>query len=85
MSQGVGRSSDDIFKDCLTKGVCMTEWMHKTKMSEVVFNTPAFWECHGWKLGEYLALGKAIISTPLSNDLPYPLEHGKNIYMIMAK
>ena len=46
------------------------------------FNTPAFWDCHGWKLGEYLALGKAIISTPLSNDLPAPLIHGQHIHII---
>ena len=39
-----------------------------------VFNTPAFWDCHGWKLGEYMALGKCIISTPLSNELPTPKE-----------
>ena len=28
------------------------------------------------------ALGKCIISTQLSNDLPYPLEHGKNIHFV---
>ena len=59
-------------------------WLEKTKRSAVVFNTPAFWNCHGWKLGEYLALGKCIISTKLSNDLPYPLEHGKNIHYVEA-
>jgi glycosyltransferase involved in cell wall biosynthesis len=47
-----------------------------------VFNTPSFWDYHGWKLGEYLALGKCIVSTKLSNDLPYPLEHGVNIYFV---
>ena len=66
-----GRSSDDLFADCLLKNpYSYNEWLDKTKRSSVVFNTPAFWDCHGWKLGEYLALGKAIISTPLSNDLP---------------
>ena len=48
----------------------------------MVFNTPAVHNCHGWKLGEYLAMGKAIISTPLSNELPAQMEHGKNIYLI---
>lgn len=60
----------------------MTEWMKKTKRSVLVFNTPAFWDCHGWKLGEYLAMGKCIVSTRLSNDLPAPLEHGKNIHFV---
>ena len=63
-------------------GVKISEWLTKTKQSILVFNTPAFWNCHGWKLGEYLALGKCILSTPLSNDLPYPLEHGKNIHFV---
>ncbi len=80
--QGEGRSSESKFADCLATGVPMKEWMLKTKESAVVFNTPAFWNCHGWKLGEYLAMGKAIISTPLSNDLPEPLVHGVNIHFV---
>lgn len=76
------RSSDDLFQDCLTYGVTTNQWLGKTKQSMCVFNTPAFWKCHGWKLGEYMALGKAIISTPLSNDLPCPLIHGENIWFV---
>jgi hypothetical protein len=33
-------------------------------------------------LGEYLAMGKAIISTPLSNKLPEDFIHGKIIHII---
>lgn len=77
-----GRSSIDKFADILYKGVDMNEWIKKTKQSDIVFNTPAFWNCHGWKLGEYLALGKCIISTKLSNDLPEPLVHGENIHIV---
>lgn len=76
-------SSVEKFKDVVTfTRVSMSEWLTKTKKSMVVFNTPAFWDCHGWKLGEYLALGKCIISTPLSNNLPAPLEHGKQIHYV---
>lgn len=82
VSQGKGRSSEDQFSDCLHGRVSMREWMDKTKQSLLVFNTPAFWDCHGWKLGEYLAMGKCIVSTALSNDLPVPLEHGKNIHFV---
>lgn len=82
VAQTGGRSSIDKFADCLYGGVSMDEWMQKTKRSVLVFNTPAFWNCHGWKLGEYLALGKCIISTKLSNDLPHPLEHGVNIHFV---
>jgi hypothetical protein len=58
------------------------EYLAKTKSSAVVFNTPAVWCCHGWKLGEFLALGKAIISTPLTRDLPSPLIHGQHIHYV---
>lgn len=76
-------SSVQKFSDVLAeKGEAFHVWLEKTKRSALVFNTPAFWNCHGWKLGEYLALGKCIVSTPLSNDLPYPLEHGVNIHFV---
>lgn len=78
-----GRSSSELFSDCLSAtSYPYQTWLQKTKQSALVFNTPAFWDCHGWKLGEYLALGKAIISTPLSNDLPAPLTHGVNIHFV---
>lgn len=57
-------------------------YIEKTKLSSFVFNTPAVHNCHGWKLGEFLAMGKAIISTPLSNELPEKLIHGKNIHFV---
>ena len=82
VSQGKERSSEDLFADCLCDSVSMNDWLKKTKHSSLVFNTPAFWDCHGWKLGEYLAMGKCIVSTSLSNNLPTPLEHGKNIHYV---
>lgn len=60
-------------------------YIDKLKASVLVFNTPAWAQCHGWKLGEYLALGKAIISTPLSNELPAPLEHGKHLHIVSGE
>lgn len=76
-------SSSNLFEQSKTNiRLDFPVWLQKTKESELVFNTPAFWDCHGWKLGEYLALGKAIISTPLSNDLPKPLIHGEHIHFI---
>ena len=50
-----------------------SSYIAKTKNSAIVFNTPAVHNCHGWKLGQYLAMGKAIISMPLQNVLPAPL------------
>ena len=75
--------SNEKFVDVLAEhGEPFSTWIEKTKRSALVFNTPAFWNCHGWKLGEYLALGKCIVSTKLSNDLPHPLEHGVNIHFV---
>lgn len=80
------RSSTQEFRDCLyddhPAGIPLNAWIIKTLKSAVVFNTPAFWNCHGWKLGEYLAMGKAILSTTLLNDLPAPLIHGKHIHFV---
>ncbi len=80
---GDSSSSNELFSDVLCHNrEAFSSWLEKTKKSALVFNTPAFWDCHGWKLGEYLALGKCIVSTQLSNDLPYPLEHGVNIHFV---
>ena len=73
--------SAQIFSDCLASRISGHACLDKTKESTLVFNTPAYWDCHGWKLGEYMALGKAILSTPLSNDLPAPLIHGHHIHI----
>lgn len=59
--------------------------MQNTKKSAFVFNTPAAWACHGWKLGEYLAMGKAIISTPFENEMPEKMIHGENIYFVESE
>lgn len=60
-------------------------YMEKIRRSALVFNTPAVLRCHGWKLAEYLCMGKAILSTPLSNELPAPLEHGKHLYIVQTE
>jgi len=71
------------FKDIIfTDRYPINEYIKKTKLSSFVFNTPAVLNCHGWKLGEFLAMGKAIISTPLLNELPKNLSHGENIHYI---
>ncbi len=66
----------------LNRPYSIRRYIKKTKQSVLVFNNPAVHNCHGWKLGEYLGLGKAIISTPMSNLLPEALVHGKNVHFI---
>jgi glycosyltransferase involved in cell wall biosynthesis len=58
------------------------EWMERTKRSCIAFNTPAVHDCLGWKLGEFLALGKAILSLPLTRALPKPLNHGEHVHYV---
>ncbi len=83
VSRGANHSSEALFADCLFhESLDMMTWLKKTKSSVFVYNTPAYLNCHGWKLGEYLALGKAILSTKLSNNLPAPLIHGEHIHIV---
>jgi len=71
------------YKDLVyTDFISFPTYFKKIRRSSVVFNTPSVYNCHGWKLGEFFALGKAIISTPLSNMMPVELEHGKHIHFI---
>lgn len=58
------------------------QYVRNIQASAVAFNTPAVRRCHGWKLGEFLALGKAIVSTPLTRLLPAPLVHGRHIHYV---
>lgn len=67
-----------FFRKFVPSGV----YMDNIKKSLFVFNTPAVHNCHGWKLAEFLSMGKAIISTPLSNDLPHPLHHNKELFIV---
>lgn len=66
----------------LAAAVPMSEYLTKIKESAVVLNTPVIQDCHGWKLGEFMALGKAMVSTKIKNRLPAPLEFGKCAYLV---
>jgi len=78
-SKNVDEQNNDVL---LISSLGYENYISKTNASAVVFNTPAFHLCHGWKLTEFLAMGKAIISTPFSNELPVPLVHGENIFFV---
>jgi hypothetical protein len=57
-------------------------YLANTSRSVVSFSNPAVHGCLGWKLGEFLALGKAIVSLPLDRVLPAPLETGVHIHEV---
>ncbi|MDP3358885.1 MAG: hypothetical protein Q8S41_05995 [Lutibacter sp.] len=71
------------FEDLVvTQRYDLQEYLNKIILSSIAFNTPAVLSCHGWKLGEFLALGKAIITTHHYNTLPAELKdnfHALNI------
>jgi hypothetical protein len=58
------------------------EYLARVGRSAVAFNNPAVHGCLGWKLGEFLALGKATISLPVTRALPAPLEHGVHLHVV---
>ena len=70
------------YDDLLHPRLSYRRWLQLTRSSAVVLNTPGVCGCLGWKLGEYLALGKAIISTPIQRQLPADLEHGTHIHVV---
>lgn len=74
----------EIFGDLIyTQRLSMDDYIKKTKESFVVFNTPSVCDCHGWKLAEYLCMGKAIISMPLTREMPGDgLVHGENVHFV---
>jgi hypothetical protein len=62
--------------------ISLADYLTEMRRSVVAFNSPAVHDCLGWKLGEFLALGKAIVSTSLGRDLPDPLVHGEHIHYV---
>ena len=62
-----------------SKKIPLEVYIQKIKKSAIVFNTPAVLSCHGWKLAEFLALGKAIITTSHFNKLPSNLKNYQQV------
>lgn len=81
-AEAVGRCGLTIDGGLTDVRIPLSEYLARTAVSSVVFNCPAVHGCLGWKLGEYLALGKAIISTDLGRALPEPLVHGRDIHLV---
>lgn len=64
----------------------LKEYLRRINKSFVVFNCPAVAGCLGWKLAEYLMMGKAIISMPINHPMPgRGLVHGDNIHIVHSK
>lgn len=53
-----------------------------SKKSKIVLNNPAVCGAVSWRLAEYLNQGLFILSFPFKIELPIPLEHEKEIFVI---
>jgi len=51
-------------------------YLSMVERSSVVVSTVGLLGSNGWKLGEYVALGKAIVSEPIMTELPGKFEEG---------
>lgn len=51
------------------------DYIKKTLRSEVCFNTPSINGACSWRMGEYLAMDKPIISTPMKVEMPDELQY----------
>ena len=58
------------------------EFIAKLQRSAASFIVPGVHDCLTWRLGQSLALGKAIIAAPLAREMPVPLEHGRNVHLV---
>ncbi len=63
----------------------LREFLDAVGQSVAALNTPAVHGCLGWKLGEYLALGKAIVSLPLSHPLPGGFAAGNQLIVVATE
>ena len=61
-----------------------SKYLYALKDSMVVINTPAVHDCLGWKLGEYLALNKVILSLPIDRVLPGDFQAGERGLAILT-
>ena len=54
-------------------------YLKAVKESKIVIYTRGLANSPAWKMAEYLSQGKIIIAERLTTDLPFPLEHGKEL------
>ena len=53
-------------------------YLHRMKHSEICIASIGLHQSSGWKIAEYLAAGRAIVSEPLCYEVPGPFQAGEN-------
>ena len=59
-----------------------SEYLSSLVSTKIVLNTPAVHSCLGWKMGEFLCLGRCMLSFPIPNVMPYDFKHGVHFHQI---
>jgi hypothetical protein len=80
---GFDRSAHALehYPDCVVDAGVSTRRRHylrRLRDYSVCVATNGLWDSIGWKFGEYVALGKAIVCEPMKFDLPGPMAAGRN-------
>ncbi|MDX2162660.1 MAG: glycosyltransferase, partial [bacterium] len=56
------------------------QYFEEVGRSDIVLATLGLFDCLAWKVPEYMASGRTIISEPLINQLPAAVRHGEEMY-----
>lgn len=55
-----------------------SDYLDLVQANQVVIYTLGRAKSNGWRLGEYLAMSRCLVSVPLHYEVPVPLEEGRN-------
>jgi len=74
------------YPDCLTPEVTdLRGYTRLIQQAAVVVYTQGLSDSPAWKLGEYLAAGKAIVAEPITAELPRPLVSGQELIFYQSE
>jgi hypothetical protein len=74
--------SERYYPDCICPyKTDKKNYLRLVKKCLVVVTTKGLWDSNGWKLAEYVAASRCIVTEPLHHELPVPLKEGENILL----
>lgn len=81
-SDGYKSDSEVINRLITNKKIPTSEYIAKSIESLFCFNSPAVRGAISWRFGEYLAMGKAVISTPFKVEFPEFMQNKISLFTI---
>lgn len=76
----IDRPDLTYYPEWRTQKLDKATYLSKLRRSAVVFTNASVLGAHSFRICEYLAMGKAIVSPPFIRELMHPLTHGENIH-----